>query len=315
MANIGYIQVTRKCNQACLFCSNPPIDKESNLDEVKNIIDQFITQGYSEVIFTGGEPTLIPWLIDAIKYAKGKGIKPRIITNGSMTKNYSYLLSLIKGGLNHLHLSIYSPFPEIQNRVTSSPHSFNNIILTLKNIEKLYPNISCDINCTINALNSTHLDLLVKFITERFPFVRHFVFNGLDASSTRCKVNRFIIPKLKELELSLYKAVKLMKEKGITFRIERIPLCYMVGFEEASTETRKIIKDEHRTVFFLDSREVVFQKRDSFRYNYYEQCSICSLKEICAGLFFHNLEDDISSLYPRFIDPKRIIERVRRGNQ
>jgi hypothetical protein len=34
----------------------------------------------------------------------------------------------------------------------------------------------------------------------------------------------------------------------------------MRGFEWASTETRKIVKDEERIVYFLDFREMVHQE-------------------------------------------------------
>ena len=44
-----------------------------------------------------------------------------------------------------------------------------------------------------------------------------------------------------------------------TFRAERVPLCYMRRFPWASTETRKIIKEEERSIRFLDDKGLVRQ--------------------------------------------------------
>jgi len=63
MANLGYIQLTRQCNQKCLFCSNPENEQVLDLDQIKDKIDQLIKDGYTGVILTGGEPTLNPDLV------------------------------------------------------------------------------------------------------------------------------------------------------------------------------------------------------------------------------------------------------------
>jgi hypothetical protein len=56
------------------------------------------------------------------------------------------------------------------------------------------------------------------------------------------------------------KAFSFLEKKRRTFRVERLPLCFMRGYEEASTETRKIVKNEERLVYFLDFREKVNPK-------------------------------------------------------
>ena len=47
---------------------------------------------------------------------------------------------------------------------------------------------------------------------------------------------------------------------GRTFRAERVPLCYMRRFAWASTETRKIVKEEERCIRFLDFKGFIHQK-------------------------------------------------------
>jgi len=58
MANIGYMQIVRHCNQYCRFCSNPSSGYMLDLDTAKREIDDFANRGYFGVILTGGEPSL-----------------------------------------------------------------------------------------------------------------------------------------------------------------------------------------------------------------------------------------------------------------
>ena len=69
MANLGYVQVTRACNQTCRFCSNPPSGLELDLDEARRRVDGLAAQRYDGVILTGGEPTLVPWLPALVAHA------------------------------------------------------------------------------------------------------------------------------------------------------------------------------------------------------------------------------------------------------
>ncbi len=68
------------------------------------------------------------------------------------------------------------------------------------------------------------------------------------------------LPDFAKFELPLRRAMQYLESTNRTSRVERVPLCYMRGFEHFSTETRKIVKDEERIVHFLDEREIVQQK-------------------------------------------------------
>ncbi len=110
------------------------------------------------------------------------------------------------------------------------------------------------INTVINSYNADHLHLTVKWLIRNFPFVRHFVWNNLDPFMNRVEQNRHVIAQLQDFEVSLFKAALFLKQNSRTFRIERVPLCYMAEFAEFSTETRKIVKNENRAISFLDKR-------------------------------------------------------------
>jgi MoaA/NifB/PqqE/SkfB family radical SAM enzyme len=311
MANLYYVQITRECKQNCRFCSNPPTGQILSLEKGKKLIDYYIKKGCDGLVFTGGEPTLSPYLLDFIKYAKNRKIPNRIVTNGQKLADPAYLKSLKEAGLNHLHLSIYSVREKIQDFLTRNPGSFKNILKAFNNLEKV-PGITVDINTVINHYNSDHLLENVQFISENFPFINHFVWNNLDPSTARAQKNKDTIPKLGEFELSLHQAMTYLSKHKKTFRVERVPLCYLTNFEHISTETRKIVKKERRSTFFLDEKRFVNEKDWAHKWGYSKAdcCNYCFLETICVGLFKKDKYYSSKELYPVFVSKEEIIKKI-----
>jgi len=81
-----YDTYTRRCNLACKQCyasANPNfVEKRRTIFQTKAIMRKFYEVGVMEWNFTGGEPTIIPDLLDAIKIAKRFKMKVSINTNG-----------------------------------------------------------------------------------------------------------------------------------------------------------------------------------------------------------------------------------------
>lgn len=311
MANLGYIQVTRQCNQRCRFCSNPPNEVLRTLEESCALVDDLRRQGYDGVILTGGEPTLEPSLPELIAYCREVGLPVRMITNGVRLSDAELLDRLIDAGLSHCHLSLHSHLAEVQDELTGNPGGFLEVLEALANLDARRARITVDLNVTIYRDNAEHLDGLIQMAIDRFPFIRHFVFNGLDPDTNRLREAPELIPRLAEFEVSLALAARIIMSTGRTLRVERVPLCYMPGFEHCSTETRKLIKNEERTTHFLDCRGAVRQEAEAFVHRHHEVCEICTLEEICAGLYEREDGYDPAELAPQFIDVEQIRKRVK----
>lgn len=306
MANLGYIQITRICNQKCLFCSNPENQKTISIDTAIKQAKALVQAGYDGVILTGGEPTLHPQLIDIIRICVELGIAVRMITNGQKTANKRFLRMLMDAGLDHLHVSVHSMKEAVQTYLTGCKESLKNIRQTLRNAGAL--GLSCDVNTVICAQNAAHLDEGVKQIVRDYPHIRHFVFNMIDPKMNRVDENPHTVARLADVELPLFRALRFLSSSGRTFRVERLPLCYMVDFAFASTETRKIVKREERTVHFLDEKGSI--RQTDFFHEKGTVCKRCSLDRICAGLYDLGGKYLEEELYPVFIPPEGIIEMI-----
>ncbi|MBI3564473.1 MAG: radical SAM protein [Elusimicrobia bacterium] len=284
MATLAYLQVARVCNQKCLFCSNPENGRVITWKEATALLDAFAAQGAAGVIFTGGEPTLFERLPELVAYARRKGLPPRLITNGQKAGGAGYLKSLADAGLDHMHVSVHSAKPEVQGELTGNKNSLANIYRALENAGRL--GIRVDVNTVINSRNAGHLSLTPRTLVGKFPFLRHFVWNNMDPLMNTASLNPELVPTLRSFEVELHLAMAWLASVGRTFRVERVPLCYMSDFAHFSTETRKFVKDEGRDIYFLDEKGRRTQGVSSWTYGKAPRCKAdCAVEKICAGLY------------------------------
>ena len=307
MANLGYMQVVRHCNQYCRFCSNPATGWMLDLPTAQRQIDDFVERGYFGIILTGGEPSLSELIPEISRYATGRGLHVRMITNGSRIAREGVAASYVEAGLRHFHVSIHSCREELEDWLTGVKGSFALAMQALEQLGRAGAEVN--INTVINRFNADHLDENVRHFVARFPFIRHFVWNNLDPSMGRAETNRDTAHRLADFELSLARDMRFLHRTGRTFRVERVPLCYMTEFADCSTETRKIVKGEERIVHFLDDKGTV--RQTDFRHPKAEVCAHCSLDEICGGLFELGDHYDLGELHPVFVDKEEIVRKIR----
>lgn len=309
MANLGYIQVVRRCNQRCRFCSNPVNERELPLARAKRLVDGYRRKGYDGVILTGGEPTLYEPLAALIAHAARTGVACRVITNAQRTANPDYLEGLLKAGLAHLHVSVHSHRKAVQGALTGNPESLANIVRTLALLSRR--RVGVDVNQTICAQNADHVHLTARWLCERFPYLRHFSWTYLDPLVERVAGDPGTVPTLKSTKRSLLLAMRYLARTGRTFRIEKVPLCYMGEFGDRSTETRAIVKGERRAIDFLDDRK--YHRESLWRYGKSAACRACTLTAICAGLWDLGGAYDPAELVAQKTDPRPIVRRILEG--
>ncbi len=307
LANIGYIQVVRHCNHLCGFCSNPTTPYTHDFASMKVLVDDFVARGYFGVILTGGEPTLHPELPRIAAYAHEQGLHVRMITNGTRLGDESFVREMAQAGLQLVHVSIYSVRPEIEAKLRGVEGSLDRAFAGIDHAHA--HGVEVNINCVINRFNAGHLDENIRHFLRHHPHIRHFVWNNLDPSMGRAEVNQDqFTPRLADFELSLYRALRLLHRSGRTFRVEKVPLCYMTDFAWASTETRKIVKGEERIVHFLDDKQSV--RQTDWEHIYADGCRVCSLRTICGGLFDRGNGYDPAELSPVFVDRDAIVAHI-----
>lgn len=132
------IKTTLNCNHFCPKCPHgmdmyPRGAKYNmNFDTLKKVLDEGKQKGLKSVVFTGGEPTMHPQIIDFLNYA-GKLKFPDIsmISNGSLLSD-EIINCLIDSGLTRINISFDSVDPETYHKVRGVDHYAR----VIKNIDR-----------------------------------------------------------------------------------------------------------------------------------------------------------------------------------
>ena len=103
-------EVTDHCNASCIMCPRDSHDRPHGImdqGQYEASIDEVVGLGAKQVVLTGfGEPMLDRRLEDKIRYAKSKGLRTYIISNGSaLTPKRA--AGLLLAGLDELRVSYY----------------------------------------------------------------------------------------------------------------------------------------------------------------------------------------------------------------
>lgn len=101
----AFIQVTTRCNARCTdrcnIWASKPFDMP--LENVKFAIDVLSKNGFSILYLTGGETGLYPHLIEAVEYAKKKGMITSLTSNGTIAKE---TLKKLRKNLDTISISV-----------------------------------------------------------------------------------------------------------------------------------------------------------------------------------------------------------------
>lgn len=79
--NVGF-QVTRRCNQNCIYCSEAERIPDPSLVVIKKMLDRLAKGGLRRICITGGEPLLRRDLVSILKYVKKMNFNVTLSTNG-----------------------------------------------------------------------------------------------------------------------------------------------------------------------------------------------------------------------------------------
>lgn len=84
------------------FAPQDRVVREMSGEEWKSVLDKAWNVGIPHVIFTGGEPTLRPDLVELITHAERLGMVAGLITDGNRLGERKYLHELLQSGLDHV---------------------------------------------------------------------------------------------------------------------------------------------------------------------------------------------------------------------
>ena len=78
------LRLTTACNERCTYCyvdenAEAAAAKVKDLDGARRILGEGRRRGVTSVVVTGGEPTLLPWLVDVLRAAAARGYRQIVL--------------------------------------------------------------------------------------------------------------------------------------------------------------------------------------------------------------------------------------------
>lgn len=168
------IRVKTRCNLACSMCSWKDLEEQLETARILSIIDDLSILSVDVINFTGGEPTTYPGLQKVIEYAKEKGFKVSLSTNGY---NLSPLQRLAKR-LDYVDISIDSPKEQLNDQIRGREGSFKNAFESIKYLSE--QGIKPHINVTIRPDNYSGIHELIALLHS---FISSISFTLVDTTA------------------------------------------------------------------------------------------------------------------------------------
>src|SRR5579864_2423502 len=167
------IDLTNRCNMMCDPCfmdaNQVGFVHELTWEEIKTLLDNAISikpKRQMSVQFSGGEPTLSPYFLDAVRYARHVGYTSvQAATNGiEFAKSPEFCKQAAEAGLRYVYLQ----FDGIGNAANAHRKVGNLFDVKLRAIENLYAN-GVDIvpvTTIVNGINNEQVGRIIKFALD-----------------------------------------------------------------------------------------------------------------------------------------------------
>ncbi len=190
------IDLTNRCNMMCDPCfmdaNQVGFVHELSWNDIKTLLDNAITikpKRQMSVQFSGGEPTLSPYFLDAVRYAREVGYNSvQAATNGiEFAKSPEFCRKAAEAGLRYAYLQ----FDGIGNAPNQHRKVGNLFDVKLRAIENLHAN-GVDIVpvvTIVNGINNEQVGRIVQFALDnprKIPFIsfQPVSFTGRDEAVT-----------------------------------------------------------------------------------------------------------------------------------
>jgi len=139
-----WVELTSACNYRCIMCPNKDLKKEDRgfmgIRLYRKIIDEAARFAFDVNLAHRGESLLHPRIIEAITYAKEKGLFTRLHTNGSLLDE-DLSSRILRSGLDRLSFSFDGYDKETYERIRRGgdfERTVENIIRFLKMKKKIH---------------------------------------------------------------------------------------------------------------------------------------------------------------------------------
>ncbi|MFH1723001.1 MAG: radical SAM protein [Elusimicrobiota bacterium] len=268
------------CNNRCDFCAQG--DKRRSVARLtfRQIVGELKTaaqQGVRGVVFTGGEPTLHPHLLEAVAAAKTLGYRSiQVQTNGRRFAYLDFCRALKEAGANEFSPSLHGSTPAVHDGQTHSPGAWKQVVRGIENMRRL--GLFVLTNSVVTRRNYKDLPELARLLVRLEVDQMQFAF--VHIVGTAAVKAREVVPRKSDAMPYIKEGLRVGRAGGVRCYTEAIPYCLLAGFDDCAAE--RVIPDG----IIVDSNIRVEHWE---RYRTQEgkakrrECGTCRYDAVCEG--------------------------------
>jgi uncharacterized radical SAM superfamily Fe-S cluster-containing enzyme len=177
------VDLTNRCNMMCNPCfmdaNQVGYIHEPDLAAVKEILDRAVSfkpRRQIIILFSGGEPTLSPYFLDAVRYAKQIGFyRVLAATNGiRFAQSESFVQQAREAGLHGAYLQ-FDGTTEEKNRHRGVGNLLDVKLQAIENMAKAGLKITL-VNTIVNNVNNDNIGAAVEFAVRNIDKIQTIAF-------------------------------------------------------------------------------------------------------------------------------------------
>lgn len=279
------LEVGVMCNNRCVFCFQKGyrglagFEKVVPLSEIEQKLAWGRTNGFNEVTFTGGEPTIRPDFLQLVALAKANGYeRVAVTTNGWKLGIADFFSAAIKAGLSSIGVSIHGPSSEVHDLATGHKGSFAHAIRAIRNAVAAR---TVRLN-TFTVVSRINRGRLVELADLLFALgVRLMVLQPTILSKSNVEEAGTVALDLPELVEEVRRVTKRAIKRGFKVKLFNLPPCLFTDVLPG-LEVHHYRQVTFRQDNVIDPRsEHPMEAEGHVRF---DACAACCLKVMCPGL-------------------------------
>jgi len=281
------------CNDKCIHCVVAKLrdiaikNKHLNLKTKEYIteINKVIQNGITQIVLTGGEPTIRKDFTYLVDYIHKTGTKIILQTNGRLLSNIK-LSKSIQGKIDNYIIALHGSNKLIHENITQTPNSYNQTIQGIKNISKLGGNI-----CGKTIISKLNYNNLLEICKKYDDLGIKEIFIAYPHSSGETNYLKNIAPTYTQIKQEIQNCIDWAEKNKINLKLESILPCnlskensikYFYDFTEILSQKKiKMLDSNYKS---WDKYTKISKKKD------FSKCQKCIFNMFCNGFWSEYIE-------------------------
>jgi MoaA/NifB/PqqE/SkfB family radical SAM enzyme len=274
------LKVGYSCNNMCRHCVQG--DKRHRIrdktpEEIAAELKEVRSRGIRSVVFTGGEATVRPDIIEQVALARELGYEViQVQTNARMFSSAKFTKCMVEAGMTELASALNGHIPELHDYISRVPGAWKQTVQGIKNVREYgIPVLS---NTVVTRPNYRFLKEIAELLLG-LGVVQYQLAFVHPAGRAWTDFDQ-LVPNITLAAPYIHRGLDPGIERGVRVMSEAMPFCHMKGYEQYVAELIIPPSDVYET-------ELKIVEWEKWRVNEGkwkgEKCRACRFYDVCEG--------------------------------